>query len=269
MTLVPATLVLIVGSELIRTNIDRWFNAPMGDILSSANQIASDYYQQRQAVLTDHAAASPARSATTDLTRERRPPDSRSAGAGSDAAASCQMLEVYRVGTPNGSLPTLEPVVDVAAPQMPPGYSRAPADRLAGQALGGGAETRSIETLGASGDLLHAAAVIRSNDGRATGVVVATDYLTGELAMRSRRMTRGVRELQPAARPATAADRFVPVVLSHGHAADSLQRDLDGLVSGQADHAAGADAVGRRPRDRRRAAWISASSRRATTSSAR
>src|SRR5471032_434006 len=36
MTLVPAVLVLIVGSELIRTNIDRWFNAPMADILSSA-----------------------------------------------------------------------------------------------------------------------------------------------------------------------------------------------------------------------------------------
>src|SRR4030088_2248362 len=56
MTLVPAVLVLIVGSELIRTNIDRWFNAPMEEILTSANQIASDYYQQRQAVLTDHAA---------------------------------------------------------------------------------------------------------------------------------------------------------------------------------------------------------------------
>src|SRR6188474_2882290 len=56
MTLVPATLVLIVGSELIRTNIDRWFNAPMEEILTSANQVASDYYQQRQAVLTDHAA---------------------------------------------------------------------------------------------------------------------------------------------------------------------------------------------------------------------
>ena len=101
-----------------------------------------------------------------------------------------QILEVYRVGPSNGSVPTLEPVVDVAAPQLPPGYSRAPADRLAAQAIGGSSETRSIETLGTSGDLLHAAAVIRSNDGRATGVVVATDYLTGEVAMRSRRMTQ-------------------------------------------------------------------------------
>src|SRR5687768_3455624 len=67
MTLVPATLVLIVGSELIRTNIDRWFNAPMGDILTSANQIASDYYQQRQAVLTDHADRIARALGTTDL----------------------------------------------------------------------------------------------------------------------------------------------------------------------------------------------------------
>jgi two-component system nitrogen regulation sensor histidine kinase NtrY len=56
--------------------------------------------------------------------------------------------------------------------------------------LAGSAETRSIETLGASGDLLHAAAIIRTKEGRATGVVVATAYLTGDLAARSRRMTQ-------------------------------------------------------------------------------
>src|ERR1700681_3034172 len=67
MTLVPTVLVLIVGSELIRTNIDRWFNAPMAEILSSANQIASDYYQQRQSVLTDHAARIARTLGSTDL----------------------------------------------------------------------------------------------------------------------------------------------------------------------------------------------------------
>src|SRR6266403_4416644 len=55
MTLVPAVLVLIVGSELIRTNIDRWFNAPMAEILSSANEIASDYYHEQQMLASDHA----------------------------------------------------------------------------------------------------------------------------------------------------------------------------------------------------------------------
>ncbi len=189
MTLVPATLVLIVGSELIRTNIDRWFNAPMEEILASANEIASDYYQQRQAVLADHAARIARALGSTDLTRDDVRPI-RDLLAPEVTLHRVQMLEVYRARPSNGSLPTLEPVVDVAAPQLPPGYSRAPADRLAAQAIGGSSDTWSIEALGASGDLLHAAAVIRSDDGRASGVVVATDYLTGEVAMRSRRMTQ-------------------------------------------------------------------------------
>src|SRR3954467_5238158 len=48
MTLVPTTIVLIVGSELILNNIDRWFNAPMDELLSGANDIARDYYRDRQ-----------------------------------------------------------------------------------------------------------------------------------------------------------------------------------------------------------------------------
>src|SRR5262245_19108487 len=31
MTFIPAVLVLLVGSELIRTSIERWFNAPMDE----------------------------------------------------------------------------------------------------------------------------------------------------------------------------------------------------------------------------------------------
>ena len=48
MTLVPAVLVLLVGSEVIHASVERWFNAPMDEILSSANQVASDYYRERQ-----------------------------------------------------------------------------------------------------------------------------------------------------------------------------------------------------------------------------
>src|SRR3954469_2935146 len=47
MTLIPAVLVLLVGSELIRNSVDRWFNAPMDEVLSSANNIAGDYYQEQ------------------------------------------------------------------------------------------------------------------------------------------------------------------------------------------------------------------------------
>src|SRR5436190_10789160 len=48
MTIVPAVLVLIVGGELIRNSVDRWFNAPMDEVLSAANAMAADVYQERQ-----------------------------------------------------------------------------------------------------------------------------------------------------------------------------------------------------------------------------
>jgi two-component system nitrogen regulation sensor histidine kinase NtrY len=189
MTLVPTVLVLIVGSELIRTNIDRWFNEPMAEILSSANQIASDYYHDQQMLASDHASRLARTLARVDLTNADVRP-LRDVLAPDVTLQRVQMVEVYRVARPGGARPSLEPVIDVAAPTLPAGYSRAAVDRLAAQVLAGSAETRSVETLGASGDLLHAAAVIRARDGRATGVVVATAYLTGDLAARSRRMTQ-------------------------------------------------------------------------------
>src|SRR6187402_3836049 len=52
MTLIPAVLVLLVGSELIRNSVDRWFNAPMEQVLASAQGIAADYYQEQQRVVS-------------------------------------------------------------------------------------------------------------------------------------------------------------------------------------------------------------------------
>jgi two-component system nitrogen regulation sensor histidine kinase NtrY len=189
MTLVPTVLVLIVGSELIRTNIDRWFNAPMAEILSSANQIAGDYYHEQQMLASDHANRLARTLAPVDLTNSDVRP-LRDLLAPDVTLQRVQMVEVYRVVPTPGSLPRLEPVIDVAASALPAGYSRAAVDRLAAQVLAGSTETKSIETLGTSGDLLHAAAIIRNRDGRTKGVVVATAYLTGDLAARSRRMTQ-------------------------------------------------------------------------------
>ena len=189
MTLVPAVLVLIVGSELIRTNIDRWFNAPMADILSSANQIASDYYHEQQMLASDHASRFARTLAGVDLANADVRPI-RDLLAPDVTRQRVQMIEVYRIVPSTGSLPSLEPVIDVAAPALPGGHSRAAVDRLAAQALAGSTDAKSVETLGAAGELLHAAAVIRTKDGKPSGVVVATAYLTGDLAARSRRMTQ-------------------------------------------------------------------------------
>ena len=42
MTVIPSVLVLIVGSRVVLTVVDRWFNAPMEEILAGANSIAAD-----------------------------------------------------------------------------------------------------------------------------------------------------------------------------------------------------------------------------------
>src|ERR1700674_4750380 len=106
MTLVPAVLVLIVGSELIRTSVDRWFNAPMDEILSSANRIAGDYYHERQVQVSDHANRIARALSSVDLTNPDVRP-LRDLISPEVALQRVQMVEVYRVRPSNGSLSAL------------------------------------------------------------------------------------------------------------------------------------------------------------------
>src|SRR3954454_4430080 len=146
MTLVPTVLVMIVGSELIHTNIDRWLNAAMEDILSSANQIAGDYYHEQQMLAGDHANRLARTLADVDLASADTTPIP---GLLTQTVTlqRVQMVEVYRAVPGTGSGPGLEPVIDVAADAVPRGQSRAAVDRLAAQALAGAGDSKSIETL--------------------------------------------------------------------------------------------------------------------------
>ncbi|MFN7917992.1 MAG: ATP-binding protein [Vicinamibacterales bacterium] len=185
MTLVPAMLVLAVGSELIRTSVDRWFNVPMDQILSSANAIAADYYQERQLLVGEHAARVAGLLGLVPLTtdgleavRDRITPEV--------SADRVQVVQVYGLGEP-GQAPV--PLLEVGT-NRPMRYSRAAADALATAVLRGSDTTRTVESFGGDGDLLHAAALIRDADQRPVGVVVATGHLEGAVSARSRRMTQ-------------------------------------------------------------------------------
>ena len=195
MTLIPSILVLIVGSEVIRTSADRWFNAPLDEVLSSANKIAGDYYQERQNLVADQArrlarelGGSHLRGLDGARVRDIVTPEVRS--------GRLQLVEVYRVQSAAGAAPQITPVIDVEAPGLPLGYSRASAERLAIRAASGVRETRVLEPLPGGGELIRAAATIRGADNRLVGVVIASDHLTGELAERSRRMTAAYEDYQ-------------------------------------------------------------------------
>ena len=185
MTIIPAVLVLIVGSELIRNSVDRWFNVPMDEVLSAASTIAGDYYHDRQTRVNDHAGRIARALVVVNF-------DTAAVSAVRDIILPeitqrlVQMVEVYRVG-PGGEV---VPFVDVAAPTLPPGYTRAVADRLAARAAAGSVEPPVLEPLGAGGELIRAVAIVRPRpDAAPSAVVVASDYLTGQLATLARRIT--------------------------------------------------------------------------------
>src|SRR5262245_9415940 len=136
MTVIPAVLVLIVGSRVVLTAVDRWFNAPVEEILSSANKIAADYYQERQRMVSEQAvrlsrALAGRDLATGDVTAVRNivSPDI--------SGSRVVMVQVYRaLRLPDGAVEVM-PVLDVTSPSMPPGSTRGSADRLAQRAASG------------------------------------------------------------------------------------------------------------------------------------
>jgi two-component system, NtrC family, nitrogen regulation sensor histidine kinase NtrY len=189
MTLIPALLVLLVGSQLIFNSVDRWFNQPMDEMLDSSQRIASDYYHERQRQVTDETARLARGLATTDLsTSDLRVV--RDAVAGSVTDQRLTLVEVYRLVPGADGLPQPLPVVDVAAAAAAPVTTRDTSERLAARAAGGQPDPWMREPLDSGGELIRAAAVVHAAAGSATGVVVGSVQLTGEMAARARRMTK-------------------------------------------------------------------------------
>ena len=188
MTLIPTVLVLIIGSELIRNNVDRWFNADLNEVLSSANRIAGDYYAQQQRLV----AAQAQRFARTLARVEfawASPSEVRDLVALDVLQERVDLVEIYRVRSTSAQL-QVTPFVDVAAPSIPRQYSRASADRLAERAASTGAEARIVEQLSTGGDLIRTALPVRTSpNAPVAAVVVASRYLTDQFAERARSMT--------------------------------------------------------------------------------
>ena len=190
MTLIPALLVLFVGSELIRNSAERWFSAPIDDVLTSANEVARDYYRSRERVVSDHAqriadslSGLPLDAQDIARVRELVTPDV--------AAGLLGSIDVYRVTSTadeTGRV-TIEPLLEVAMPAGLEGYSRAAAERLAERVAAGGDDVRQVEPLAGGAEVVRAAAIIGGGADAPVGVVVASDTLTGSVAFHSRRIS--------------------------------------------------------------------------------
>ena len=191
MTIVPAVLVLLVGSEVIRNSVDRWFNAPMNDVLSSANAIAGDYYQEQQRLVSTEAERMARMLASSDLSTQTA--GARDVVADEVLQGRVSLAEVYRVDPGD----RLTPVIDMAATALPRDYSAASGAALAQQTASAGMPMHVVEQLRDGGNLIRAATPIRSSAGAPVhGVVIATEYLTSEFTSRARRMTAAYEDYQ-------------------------------------------------------------------------
>lgn len=189
LTIVPSLLVLAVGGELIRSVTQLWFSQPIDEVLRSASEIGGNYYREHEALVAEHALrlsrSIPARaveSGNLEAVKAAIGPEVTQGRLG--------LVEVYRLGA--GGVPT--PLVAVESPLLSPllprGHSRGMADRLAATIASGNGETQGLDPLDAGGELVRAGWIIReSSTSQPVGVVIASSYLSGDLAKYARRIT--------------------------------------------------------------------------------
>ena len=187
LTIVPCVLVLIVGSELIRSSTEKWFSQPIDDVLGAATRIAQDYYREREISVAGHAAriakAIPVAAVESgDLDAVRR------AIEGEVAPGRVGLVEVYRSRSRAGPRGDVVPLVAVESPGLPRDRIRASADHLASLVASGGTPTYAPEPLEGGGELVRGGAAVRDASGRVVGVVLASDHLSGESATHARQI---------------------------------------------------------------------------------
>ena len=184
LTIVPAVLVLVVGGQLIRNSTARWFAEPVESTLKSAKDIAAEYYREHQIRVAGHAAriaervpAAAVQSGDLGAVRSAIETDVRQ--------GRVALVEVYRVGADG----TPSQLVAVEAPGLARLRARGSSDRLAARVAAGSRDTTAHDGTDGGGDMVRAGTAVRDASGRAAGVVIASDLLSGALAQQLRRMT--------------------------------------------------------------------------------
>src|SRR5688572_4003057 len=185
LTIVPATLVTVIGSQYLRSSVNRWFSGPVDETLSAAQSIARRYYSDRQESVSLRAgwlasilpAADIESSNVTALHALAR---------GELATMQNGLIELYQtVPTAAGDRDAVF-LIGLEAGSPPRDAVRASADRLASRAAASGNEEKAEDDIRSGGVLVRAAAPIRNTAGIVAGVVVVSLAVPEELATQTR-----------------------------------------------------------------------------------
>ena len=180
MAIAPSMLILLVGSDLIRQTVDRWFNVDVERMLVSSQSLgaaleASTLEASRvHARLLAREIEARGLLAATEQGRLRRAMEARA------RERELDLVNVYSSG---------REVVAVMDPRLPPTSDPASGLALADAALAGRDAEASL-AFGA-GRLARVAAPVRGADGKPQGAVVVSTFLPAEAASAVREVRDG------------------------------------------------------------------------------
>jgi two-component system nitrogen regulation sensor histidine kinase NtrY len=193
-SILPAVLVLISGSQIIRDSAASWFSEPVDQVLTAAQSIAASYYHDRQTAMTLRARRlarllPPAAVAAGDLPvlapMVEEEPKTMPDG----------VIEVYRVVTDPGRPPDVAFLFGAQSTQ-PADLTIASADRLAARALASRKDETQQDDLSGGGAMLRAASPVVDADGSVVGVVVASQRVPGDVRAQAVRATAAYESYQ-------------------------------------------------------------------------
>jgi len=195
MTIVPATLVLVIGSQFLSRSADRWFSVPVDDALEAAKEVATVYYRERQESASLRAVRLADILPPADL-EEGLVPALQMIARGELATMRDGLLEIYQtVPTPAGARDAVF-LLALEAGAPPRDAVRASADRIAARVAASGQAAATEDDVGSGGVLVRAAAPVRNSDGIVVGVVVASLHVPAALTVQSRRATAAYEQYQ-------------------------------------------------------------------------
>ncbi len=188
MTIVPATLVLVIGSQFLDSSADRWFSVPVDESLGAAKEIAFEYWTERQESVRLRAARLAASLRPNDMEAGNVSP-LQAVVRGELATMRDGLVEVYQaVSTPAGDRDAVF-LLALEAGAPPRDLVRASADRIAAQVAASGVEGSTEDDVASGGVLVRAAAPVRNAAGVVVGVVVASLHVSESLTTKARRAT--------------------------------------------------------------------------------
>src|SRR5687767_2234164 len=145
LTIIPALLVLLVGSELIRSSTQKWVSPPVDAVFTSARQIAHEYYREREDQVVQRASAA-ARAIPPALVTSSASEAVRRLIEANVTAAPVRTVDVYRLT--DAGIPVL-----LAVAEAPGGRaeSHAASELLASRVVRGSGNT-AHESLAGGGE---------------------------------------------------------------------------------------------------------------------